>query len=270
MAGKEGIIDETIFAGGFAVVLLIDIGNTNIVFAAAAGENISAPVRAASDREKSAEEFAHVILSAFPEEAWEGAIVSSVVAELTEVLAQAAERVTGKKALVVGEGFDTGLTVLLDDPTQLGADLAVAAVAAKAKYPKPIILFDIGTADTMSVIDKNGAFLGGAIMPGPALAAQSLGAGTSLLPSVSLEAPEHVIERSTDDCIRSGLIHGHAAMLDGLIERAEAELGERATVVGTGGLLPLIAPLCRRAVIRDDELMLEGLLLLYRRNEKTV
>ncbi len=248
------------------MILLIDAGNTNVVFAAAEGECISAPARVPSDREKGAEEYAHTFSAAFSDAKWEGAILSSVVAELTDVLAQAAECVTGKETIVV-DALKTQLDIRLDDPSQLGADLAVAAVAAIGKYPKPIILFDIGTADTMSVIDKDGAFLGGAIMPGPALAAQSLGAGTSLLPSVSLEAPTRVIERSTDGCIRSGIIHGHAAMLDGLIERAEAELGERATVVGTGGLLPVIAPLCRRAIIRDDGLMLEGLLLLFKREK---
>lgn len=248
------------------MILLLDAGNTNIVFAAAEGKTISAPVRTESDREKGAKEYAAIFAAAFPGASWEGAILSSVVAELTDVLATAAERLTGKKTLVVGRGVETGLTVLLDDPAQLGADLVAAAVAAKAKYETPIILFDIGTATTMSVIDKNGAFLGGAIMPGPALAARSLGAGTSLLPCVTLTPPARVIERSTDGCIRSGVLHGHAAMLDGLIELAEAELSQSAVVVGTGGLLPVVAPLCRRAIIRDDALMLEGLKLLYEKN----
>lgn len=250
------------------MVLLIDIGNTNVVFAAVDGERIGAPSRLPSKRDMSVQEFASALADAFGADAkWEGAILSSVVAELTDVLAEAAKRVTGHKTFVV-EALKTGLDIRLEDPSQLGADLAVAAIAAKEKYPLPIILFDIGTADTMSVIGKDGAFLGGAIMPGPALAAQSLGAGTSLLPSVTLEAPARVIERSTEGCIRSGLIHGHAAMLDGLIERAEAELGETATVVGTGGLLSAIAPLCRREIIRDDALMLEGLLILYKKTVK--
>lgn len=247
------------------MILLIDAGNTNVVFAAAEGEMISTPVRTPSDRKKRAEEYARIFSQSFPDARWEGAILSSVVSELTEVLSYAAESLTGRETNVV-EALKTPLDIRLDDPSQLGADLAVAAVAAIEKYPKPIILFDIGTADTMSVIDRDGAFLGGAIMPGPALAAQSLGAGTSLLPSVSLEAPPRVIERSTDGCIRSGIIHGHAAMLDGLIERAEAELGEKATVVGTGGLLSVIAPLCRREIVRDDGLMLEGLRILYEKN----
>ncbi len=249
------------------MVLLIDIGNTNVVFAGADAERIGEPARVPSRRDGSAEEFAAAMAKAFGAETkWEGAILSSVVSELTQVLAEAAKRFTEREPIVV-DPLKTGMDIRLDDPSQLGADLAVTAVAAKEKYPLPIILFDIGTADTMSVIGKDGAFLGGAIMPGPALAVQSLCTGTSLLPCITLEVPQRVIERSTETCIRSGILYGHAAMLDGLIERAEAELGERATVVGTGGLLGIIAPHCRREIIRDDDLMLEGLRILYERNK---
>lgn len=256
------------------MVLVIDAGNTNIVLGCMEGTRLRFTSRIRSDREKTEDEYALVFRNLFDlhridREEVEGSILSCVVSELTDSLCRAVEILVKKRPLVVGAGLKTGLNIKIDSPAQLGADLVADAVAALAKYPKPIIIFDIGTANTMSVIDRHGQFLGGAIMPGPRLSANSLSARTSQLPRIELEAPPKVIARNTIQCIQSGLTYGHAAMMDGLIDRVEEELGEpAATVVATGGLFGTIAPYCRHTIVRDDTLMLDGLRILYEKNRR--
>lgn len=256
------------------MILAIDAGNTNIVLGCIDGGSILFTARVHTDRDKTEDEYGLIFRDLFElhrvdRRLIDGAILSCVVSELTETLRRAVELVIHHRPMVVGAGLKTGLNIKIDQPSQLGADLVADAVAAIAKYPKPIIIFDIGTANTMSVIDREGRFLGGAIMPGPRLSAASLSAETSQLPRIELEAPPRVISRSTTQCIQSGLIYGHAAMVDGLIERVEEELGEKAaTVVATGGMFQTIAPYCRREILRDDTLMLDGLRILYEKNKK--
>ena len=190
-----------------------------------------------------------------------------MVPELKQVLQLAVKMVTGKMPLLVTLDLDTGLKIDMDAPNSLGADLLVDAVAAIAKYPKPIIIFDMGTATTLSVIDENGTYIGGMIMPGLRLGVDALAARTSQLPRVSLEAPERLIGKNTVDCIKAGAIYGNAGMLDGLIDRVEEELGKTPTVIATGGLIGEIVPHCKRKLIFDKHLMLWGLLTLYERNK---
>ena len=256
------------------MILAIDVGNTNIVLGCMDGSTLRFTARVQTARERTEDEYALIFRNLFDlhkinRDQMDGAILSCVVSELTEVLCRAVNILIHKRPLVVGAGLKTGLNIKIDQPAQLGADLVADAVAAIAKYPKPIIIFDIGTANTMSVIDKNGHFLGGAIMPSPRLAANSLSDRTSQLPRIELEAPPKVISRNTIQCIQSGLIYGHAAMVDGLIDRVEEELGEpAATVVATGGLFKTIQPYCKHEIIRDDTLMLDGLRLLYEKNKR--
>lgn len=256
------------------MILAIDAGNTNIVLGCMKGSKLLFTARIRTDRQKTEDEYALVFRNLFDlhqieRSDFEGAILSCVVSELTEVLCKAVDTVIHKRPLVVGSGLKTGLNIKIDSPAQLGADLVADAVAAIAKYPKPIIIFDIGTANTMSVIDKQGCFLGGAIMPGPRLAANGLSDRTSQLPRIELDAPAKVISRNTIQCIQSGIIHGHAAMIDGLIDRVEEELGEPvATVVATGGLFTRIGPYCRKKITWDDTLMLDGLRILYEKNKR--
>jgi len=144
------------------------------------------------------------------------------------------------------------------------------AVAAKEKYPKPIILFDIGTADTMSVIDKNGAFLGGAIMPGARLSLGALAEGTALLPHIEIMPPRTVVAANTVDCMKSGIVYGTAGALDGLLERFEESLGEPpASIVATGGMSRLICPFCKHDITLDETLLLRGLWLIWQKNRPT-
>lgn len=254
------------------MLLAIDAGNTNIVLGCMEHEKLRFTARVRTDRAKTEDEYALIFRNLFDlhqvdRRAVEGAILSCVVSEITEAICNAVETVTKKRPLVVGAGIKTGLNIKIDNPAQLGADLVVDAVAALAKYPKPIIIFDIGTANTLSVLDGHGRFLGGAIMAGPRLSVDMLATRTSQLPRIDLDAPPKVICSNTIQCMQAGAIYGHAAMIDGLIDRVEDELGEPvASVVATGGLIGRIAPYCRRKIICDDTLMLDGLRILYEKN----
>jgi len=256
------------------MILVIDAGNTNIVLGCMEGTALRFTARIRTDRAKTEDEYALIFRNLFDlhqvdRKAVEGAILSCVVSELTDVLCKATETVIKKRPMVVGAGLKTGLNIKIDNPAQLGADLVVDSVAAVAKYPKPIAIFDIGTANTMLVIDAKGQFVGGAIMAGPRLSVDSLSSRTSQLPYIELDAPPKLIGSNTIHCMQSGVIYGQAAMMDGLIDRAEAELGEPfASVVATGGLFGLIAPHCKHTIIHDDRLMLDGLRIIYEKNKK--
>ena len=160
----------------------------------------------------------------------------------------------------------TGLNIKMDNPKAVGGDRIVAAVAAIARYEGPIIIIDMGTATTMDVVDRAGSYIGGVILPGVKVALNSLVSNTAQLPRINLDVPKRTIGKNTIECMRNGIMYGNAAMLDGLIDRMEAELGEPATLVATGGMSRFITPLCTHKIIYDADLLLRGLLILYRQN----
>ena len=170
--------------------------------------------------------------------------------------------------MVVGPGIKTGINILLDNPAMAGGDLIVGAVAALAEYQPPLLLIDMGTATTITAIDARGNFLGGCVCPGVKISAEALSGKTAQLPAVSLEAPKRAIGRTTVDCMQSGLMMGHAAMVDGMLDRMEAELGGQANVVATGGIARFVIPMCRRNIVYDKDLLLKGLAILYENNKK--
>ena len=198
----------------------------------------------------------------------EGGIISSVVPQITTVVKLAVEKILKKEALVVGAGIKTGLNIRIDNPAQLGSDLVVDSVAAIAEYPVPLLIFDLGTANTVCVIDRNKNYIGGMIYPGIGVSLDSLTAHASQLGGISLEAPEHIIGKNTVECMKSGTIYSAAAAIDGLIDRLTEELGEKAAVIATGGLAKKIVPHCRREIILDDDLLLKGLAVIYRKNRR--
>jgi type III pantothenate kinase len=198
----------------------------------------------------------------------EGAIICSVVPPLTEIFRAAVKKLTGHRALVVGSGVKTGLNILIDDPSSLGSDLAAAAVAAMVDYPQPVIIIDMGTATTITVVDEGNRFIGGAIVPGVALSMNALSGGTSLLHKVPIEAPKKCISGTTTACMQSGAVYGNAALLDGMIDRFEKELGKKATLVATGGIAPKIIPHCTHEIIYDEDILLKGLGIIYKKNVK--
>lgn len=257
-----------------SMILAIDAGNTNIVLGCMGKDSIHFTARVRTDRAKTEDEYALIFRNLFElhqvdRHGFDGAILSCVVSELTDVLCKAVETVVKKRPMVVGAGLKTGLNIKIDNPAQLGADLVADAVAALSKFPKPLIVFDMGTANTMSVIDSKGQFLGGAIMAGPRLSVDMLSSSTSQLPRIELDAPAKVIGSNTVQCMQSGAIYGHAAMIDGLVDRVEEQLGEPiASVVATGGLSALIIPFCRRSIVVEENLMLQGLRIIYDKNKK--
>ena len=253
------------------MILAIDIGNSNIVLGCIEAGQIRFEARMATDRIKTSDQYCaelKVLLGLYdvvPVDI-EGSIISSVVPPVQQVLVQAVERLTGKPCLTVGPGLKTGLNIKIDNPAQAGSDLIVGAVAAIEAYGPPLCIVDLGTATTICVIDRQGVFRGGSIAPGVMLSLNALSNGTAQLPAISLERPRRAIGTNTVDSMRSGLLLGTAAMLDGMVERMEAELGCSTRVIATGGLARFIVPLCKREMTVDEQLLLRGLYLLYQKN----
>lgn len=253
------------------MLICIDIGNSNITIGVFDGDELRFTARLATDTRRTSDQYAieiRDILHIYDIErsSITHAAVSSVVPVVGSAIERAIERIFGISPVVLGPGVKTGLNIKIDNPAQLGADLAAGAVGALAKYPCPCIIIDMGTASTISVLGKNGEFLGGAIAAGVKLTMDALASRTAQLPSVGLEAPKKVIGTNTNDCIKSGLIIGQAAMLDGLITRMERELGQSATVVATGGLAPEVVKHCNHEIILDDNLLLDGLRIIHDKN----
>ena len=198
----------------------------------------------------------------------DGAILSSVVPQLSLAIKTAVKKLTGLDCIVVGAGIKTGMNVKIDDPGTLAGDLITGAVGAAALYKPPLIVVDMGTATTVVAIDRDGAYIGGAIVPGVKLSYSALASGTSLLPNISIEAPQRCIGTNTVDSMKSGAVFGTAAMIDGMIDRMEAELNMPVTVVATGGLSGSIIPYCRRRIEYEPDLLLKGLAILYQKNAK--
>ena len=189
-----------------------------------------------------------------------------MVPSVTGTVKEAVEKYTGARILVVGPGIKTGLKLAVDDPAQQGSDLVVGAVAGVHLYPVPQILIDMGTATTVSVINREKAYIGKMILPGLAISLDALSSRTAQLPRISLDPPKKLIGSNTVDSMKSGILYGNAGALDGLIDRINEELGETCTVVATGGLAGVVAPLCRHKMFLEDDLLLKGLLIIYHKN----
>ena len=254
------------------MILAIDMGNTNVVAGCLGDDDkFYFNERFATDLNKTELEYAVVIktileLHGISRDDIQGAIIASVVPPLTHIIKSALRKLLKCEPLVVGAGIKTGLNIHLDDPSTLGADLVVDSVAAMKIYGSPAIVIDMGTATTMTVIDKEKTYIGGAIFPGVNVSVEALAAGTSLLPRVSLGAPKKQIATNTMDAIKSGIIYGEASRIDGMIDRFETELGYSTMVIATGGLASVITPHCSHEIINDPELMLKGLKIIYDKN----
>ncbi len=255
------------------MILAIDIGNTNIVIGCIDGTKCVFVERLSTVRTKTELEYAIDIKNVLDiyhikRADLDGGIISSVVPQITTVAKLAVEKILKKEPLVVGAGIKTGLNIRIDNPAQLGSDLVVDSVAALAEYPAPMLIFDLGTANTVCVIDKNKNYIGGMIYPGIGVSLDSLTANAAQLGGISLEAPAHIIGKNTAECMQSGTIYSSAAAIDGLIDRLTEELEGSVTVIATGGLAKKIVPYCRREIVLDDDLLLKGLAVIYRKNKK--
>ncbi len=256
------------------MLLAVDIGNTNIVFGCVdSRDEIVVFERISTNHNATSAEYAALIknileMNNFHPEDIHDAVMSSVVPSVTNTIKEAVRKLFGVEVMVAGPGVRTGLNILIDNPKQLGSDQAVDAVAAINTYPAPLIIIDMGTATTVSVVDSRKNYLGGLIMTGMGVSVNALIDRTAQLPKIDFELPPNIIGRNTIDCMKSGALYSNACAIDGIVERIEAELGEKCTVVATGGLASTVIPLCRREIIVDNNLLIRGLTIIYRKNKK--
>lgn len=254
------------------MILAIDIGNTNIVVGCIDREKTYFIERLSTVRTKTELEYAvdiKTVLDIYHIKRTdiEGCIISSVVPQITNVAKLAAEKILKKEVMVLGPGIKTGLNIMMDNPGQVGADLVADAVAGLAEYPVPLIVVDMGTATTVSVVNEKKQYIGGMILPGVGVSLDALTSRASQLSGISLDTPKHIIGKNTVECMRSGVLYSNAAALDGIIERIEDELGQKTTVIATGGLAKKIIPHCKKEIILDEDLLLKGLLVVYEKNK---
>lgn len=252
------------------MIFVVDIGNSNIVVGGI-GDEIHFIGRLSTNRTKTDLEYAVDIKNTmeifkFKKSDVEGCIISSVVPQITNTVKSAVEKIFEKETIVLQSGLKTGLNICMDNPAEMGADRVADAVAATNEYPAPLVIIDMGTATTFSVVDKDKRVLGGAIMPGVRVSLDALTSRASKLSGISIEEPKNVIGRNTTECMKSGIVYGNAAAIDGLLDRIEDELGQNVTVIATGGMSTYIAPHCRHEIIQDEYLLLKGLKLIYEKN----
>lgn len=254
------------------IILTVDIGNTNITLGVFDGESIIFTSRLATERKRTPDqyaiEFTNIIsLHKISSENIEGAIISSVVPELTSTIKQAVNPIC-EKCIVLAPGVKTGLDIAIDNPAQLGADLAAGAVGVIENYQLPAFVVDLGTASKIYVVSDKKAFCGGLIAPGIGISLDALTGTSSQLPTIALNAPSKACAKNTIECMQSGVILGTASMIDGMIDRFIEEVGAPASIVATGGLSAFIIKECKHKMIYDNDLILKGLKAIYDKNSK--
>ena len=255
------------------MLLAIDIGNTNILIGGIRDDQIVFKARIATDRTRTSDQYGVEIknmIEALGQKISDisDCIIASVVPPVFNSVRTGVMKILGKQPMVVGPGLKTGLNIHMDVPSQVGSDRIVIAVAALAEYKAPLILIDMGTATTIEVVEPENRYLGGVIFPGVKVSLDALTSRAAQLPGISLDQPRQVIGKNTVDCMRSGTMYGNAAMIDGLIDRIEEELGHSSTIIATGGLAQFITPLCKREIIFEKDLLLKGLNLIYKKNKR--
>lgn len=255
------------------MLLAIDIGNTNLVIGCIRDDKILFKARIATDSTRTSDQYGVEIKSML--EAYgvkrsdiDDCIISSVVPPVFNSVRTGVIKIIGKQPMVVGPGLKTGLNIHVDVPSQVGSDRIVIAVAALAEYKAPLLLMDMGTATTIEAVEPDNVYMGGVIIPGVRVSLDALTSRAAQLPGISLDQPKQVIGKNTVDCMRSGMMYGTAAMIDGLVERMEEELGHRCTLIATGGLAQFVTPLCKREILLDKDLLLKGLNIIYKKNKK--
>jgi len=256
-----------------SLLLVIDVGNTNIVFGVYKGEHLLHAFRIATRKKNTSSEYLVLLNQLFglfniPTKEISGTVISSVVPPLTEVLQDTVRELTATEPLIVGPGIKTGVPIAVDNPREVGTDRIVNTVAAYTKYGGPAIVVDLGTATTFDVISSSGEYLGGAISPGIGISMNALFNETAQLPRVEIKEPSRVIGKNTVESMQSGIFYGYVSLIDGMIARLKGELKEEAITVATGGLAPLLATASQCIDKVDPDLTLEGLRILYAKNQQ--
>lgn len=254
------------------MILAVDIGNTNISVGGFKGEELIFAARIATELCKSDQQYACELANIFglnqiSHEPRGGAAICSVVPSLTDVLADAVQLLGYGPVVKVGPGVKTGLNIKRDNPAGTGCDMVCSAVGALAAYALPCIIIDMGTATTISALDRTGTLAGASILPGVRISLDALRGHAALLPDVEIEPPSQLIGKNTADSMKSGIVYGAASMLDGMVARFEHELGGPCTAVATGGLAGRIVPYCKRDILLDETLTLQGLYRIFLKNK---
>ena len=253
------------------MILTIDIGNTNITFGGFSDDELKFVARMATDTERTTDEYASSILNilslhSVAKKEVKGAIISSVVPPLNRVIKKAVRLIYGVEPLIVGPGIKTGISILCDNPSSVGADIICACVATHNIYGSLALIIDIGTATKIIALNENGAFIGVSIIPGVIMGLNALSEKTAQLPKIDLSAPASVIGKNTIDCMKSGVVFGNASLLDGMIDRMNEETGIEHNVYVTGGLASAIVPHCKHKMTHDKNLVLKGLNIIFKKN----
>lgn len=257
-----------------SMLICVDVGNTNIVIGIFKGEKLISTFRLETKVLRTEDEYGLKIIDNLtylqlkPSDI-DGVIISSVVPEIDTTLEHTFKKYFNLKPLFVEPGVKTGIKVKIDNPKQLGADLLVGAVASVNKYGAPCIVIDMGTATTISLVNENKEFLGGIIYPGIIPAFQSLIKSTSLLEAAKIGIPNNIIGRDTNSSIQSGMIYGTAGAINGIVKRIFDEYGKMKVVI-TGGMSHYIIPYLDFNPIYDDNLLMDGLYMIYQKNCKNL
>lgn len=253
------------------MILVVDVGNTNIVLGLYDGKKLLQDWRISTNRSATADEYGLTLYTLFAHrglrlEDVEGVIISSVVPPLMFALESMCRKYIKKEAMVVGPGIKTGLNIRYENPRDVGADRIVNAVAALEMYGAPLIIVDFGTATTFCYIDEQSQYIGGAIAPGIGISTEALYQRAAKLPRIELIKPKSTVGRNTVTSMQAGIIYGYAGQVDGIVTRIREEFGTNPTVVATGGLAEMISAESRTIQITNPLLTLQGLQMLYERN----
>lgn len=255
------------------MLLAIDVGNSNTsVGLFDKGKNLKFLASLDTDSRKTADQISVDLMNLFTLYRFRyaevsGAILCSVVPPLNFMMEKALTRLLGRPPMVVGPGVKTGLNIRMPVQTQVGADIVADAVSALEKFSPPIITIDMGTATTIGVISQGRNYEGGLLLPGVNVSLEALSRRAAQLPDISLQHPKSLIGKTTEDCMRSGIVYGTAGMLDGVIDRIREEFpGQKLSVVATGGNAPVIVRYCRNPIIYDKYLLMDGLWTIYQKN----
>ena len=254
------------------MLLVVDIGNTNIVMGVFKGKRLFKDWRIGTNRTGSSDEYGSTILNLFtcakvdPEEI-KGAAISCVVPSLQTIFSDAVRKYLEIEPLTVGPGIKTGMPILYDNPKDVGADRVVNAVSAFEKFKRDLIIIDFGTATTFDYISKKGEYVGGAIAPGIMVSLEALSQRASKLPRVGFMKPERVIGKNTVFSMQSGSFYGYVSLVEGMVDRVKKEVGGKPMVIATGGLAPLIASGTPKIDEVEQNLTLEGLRIIFDRNQ---